>query len=52
MQTHKDKTASYGSLANCNIFSETEGFIVVINDQVICTKNCRNQVIKELRTIY
>ncbi|XP_052748596.1 uncharacterized protein LOC128200170 [Galleria mellonella] len=46
-QTHIDKTASNQWLKIGNLFPETEGFLIAIQDQIINTKNYRKFIIKD-----
>lgn len=45
--TYIDKSASTAYLRSGNLFSETEGFIAAIQDQVIATKAYRRRILKE-----
>lgn len=44
---HVRKEASIGRIKSGNLFSETEGFIAAIHDQVILTKNYKKLILKE-----
>lgn len=46
-QSHVDKQASNAWLVAGELFSETEGFMVAIQDQVIHTKNYMKHIIKD-----
>ncbi|CAH0721715.1 unnamed protein product, partial [Brenthis ino] len=46
-QTHIDKEASNTWLTKGNIFAETEGFFIAIQDQIIKTRNYSKYIIKE-----
>lgn len=46
-QEHIDRTASCTWLTKGNIFGETEGFLIAIQDQVIKTKNYSKYILKE-----
>lgn len=47
LQDHIDYNASCKWLCSGNIFSETEGYIVAIQDQVIPTRNYQKYIIKD-----
>lgn len=46
-QTHIDKVASNAWLVRGDLFPETEGFMVAIQDRVIATKNYRRYILHE-----
>lgn len=46
-QNHIDTSASYNWLTKGNIFGETEGFMIAIQDQVIKTRNYSKYILKE-----
>lgn len=46
-QTHIDKQASIGWLTRGNLFPETEGFLIAIQDQVIATRSYKKYIIKD-----
>lgn len=46
-QDHIDRTASCTWLTKGNIFGETEGFLIAIQDQVIKTRNYSKYILKE-----
>ncbi|KAJ0173906.1 hypothetical protein K1T71_010052 [Dendrolimus kikuchii] len=49
---HVDKEASNAWLTRGELFPETEGFMIAIQDQVIETKNYRKHIIKNLAADY
>lgn len=46
-QPHVDKQASNEWLRAGELFPETEGYLIAIQDQVICTKNYKKYILKE-----
>ena len=46
-QTHIDKVASNAWLVRGDLFMETEGFMIAIQDRVIATKNYRRYILHE-----
>jgi hypothetical protein len=46
-QDHIDSTASSAWLTKGNIFAETEGFLIAIQDQIIKTRNYTKYILKE-----
>jgi len=46
-QAHVDKEASNAWLMHGDLFPETEGFMIAIQDQVVCTRNYRKCILKD-----
>ena len=46
-QSHVDKNASNAWLSHSNLFPETEGFMLAIQDQVINTRNYRKHILHD-----
>ena len=46
-QPHIDREASNAWLTQGNLFPETEGFMIAIQDQVVCTRNYRKYILKD-----
>lgn len=49
-QPHIDIAASNAWLTQGNLFGETEGFIIAIQDQIIATRNYQKYIIKDPKT--